>query len=121
RALLEHDGGLHGTLVDLPPVVAEADPGLRANGAFADRCELVGCDVTEELPVQADLYLIKHVVHMWDDDTALRALRTVARRARPGSRVVLAEQLLDAGPSPEVTTTMGLLMLVSQGGRERTG
>lgn len=121
KAVLEQHPGLRGTLFDLPRVTGDADPQLRPGGALADRCAIVAGDATEAMPVAADLYLLKHVVHMWDDDTAVRALRVIAENAPAGAKVVLAEQLLDAGPAPEVTTMMGLLMLVSQGGRERTG
>ncbi|WP_370935411.1 methyltransferase [Amycolatopsis sp. cg13] len=117
KALLEHNPSVRGTLFDLPQVIANVDPGLRDD----PRCAVVAGDATEAVPVHADVYLLKHVIHMWDDTTAVRALRAVAAAAPSGARIVVAEQLLDDGPALEVTTTMSLLMLVTQGGRERTG
>lgn len=121
KALLERNAGVHGTLFELPHVADMADPALRGDGEPATRCTVIAGDATESVPVRADVYLLKHVVHMWDDATAVRALRALAAAAPSGARVVIAEQLLDDGPSPEVTTMMSLLMLVTQGGRERTG
>ncbi|MEV5374515.1 methyltransferase [Streptomyces nondiastaticus] len=120
KALLERRAGLRGVLFDLERVVAGADPALRAGGDLADRCELVAGDWNTGIPVKADTYLLKGVVHMWNDDTAADVLRTLARNAPAGARVVLVEQVLDATRTPEIATVMNLLMLVSQGGRERT-
>ncbi|MEU5633295.1 methyltransferase [Streptomyces rishiriensis] len=120
RTLLDRHSALNGVLFDLPQVVADADPALLRGGELADRCRLVAGDCHVDVPVKADTYLLKGVVHMWNDATAVAALRTLARNAPPGSRVVLIEQVLDATDTPEIATVMNLLMLVSQGGRERT-
>ncbi|MFF1478984.1 methyltransferase [Streptomyces sp. NPDC058301] len=120
RALLERHPALNGVLFDLEQVVAHADPVLREGGELAGRCRLVSGDCHIDVPVTADVYLLKGVVHMWNDATAVAALRTLVRKARPGARVVLVEQVLDATDNPEIATVMNLLMLVSQGGRERT-
>jgi C-methyltransferase len=119
RALLESRPALNGVLFDLERVVADADPELR-KGGLADRCRVVAGDCHADVPVKADTYLLKGVVHMWNDATAVAALRTLARNAPAGARVVLVEQVLDATGTPEIATVMNLLMLVSQGGRERT-
>lgn len=121
RLLLERHPDMHGVLFDLEQVVAGADAALRPGGALAGRCTLTAGDCHAGIPVKADTYLLKGVVHMWNDDTALAVLRTLARGAPPGARVVLAEQVLDMTATPEIATVMNLLMLVSQGGRERTG
>ncbi|MFJ9775905.1 methyltransferase [Kitasatospora sp. NPDC101157] len=121
KVLLERRPGLNGVLFELEPVAAGADPALRDGGELAARCKVVAGDCHVDVPVKADTYLLKGVVHMWDDETAVAALRTLARNAPAGARVVLIEQVLDATETPEIATVMNLLMLVSQGGRERTG
>jgi len=120
RGLLERHGELRGMLVDFPKVLAAADAVLRPGGALADRCRLVPADCRESVPGGADLYLMKHVLHMWDDETARSVLRNLAASAGPGARVAVVEQLLDTAPDPGIATTMDLLMLVNLGGRERT-
>ena len=121
KALLERHEGLRGVLFDLPEVIDRADPALSGNGPLAQRCRLVAGDAHADVPVKADVYLLKGVLHMWRDDTAVAVLRAIAAGAPAGARIVLVEQLLDASRAPEIVTTMNLLMLVSQGGRERTG
>jgi C-methyltransferase len=119
RMVLERHPGVGGVLFDLPSVVAGADPELRTGG-LAGRCRVLGGDCHRDVPVKADLYLLKNVVHMWDDAAAVKVLRTIARNAPAGARIVLVEQLLDLTRTPGSATAMDLLMLVSQGGRERT-
>jgi C-methyltransferase len=120
RNLLERHAGLRGILMDLPEVIGGADPALWAGGALGDRCRIVGGDCRVAIPVPAELYLLKHVLHMWDDDQAAAALRAVARSAPSGARVVVVEQLLDASPEPGIATIIDLLMLLNMGGKERT-
>ncbi|GAA3725911.1 methyltransferase [Streptomyces tremellae] len=121
KVLLERRPYLRGVLFDLEQVLAGADAALLPGGALADRCTVRAGDCHTAVPVRADTYLLKGVVHMWNDDTALAVLRALVRSAPPGARVVLAEQVLDQTATPEIATVMNLLMLVSQGGRERTG
>ncbi|WP_329580381.1 acetylserotonin O-methyltransferase [Kitasatospora sp. NBC_01250] len=120
RALLERWPQLRGVLFDLERVVSTTDPALLDGGELGDRCAVLAGDCHQDIPVKADTYLLKGVLHMWDDDTAVAVLRTLASSAPAGARVVLIEQVLDLSRTPEIATVMNLLMLVSQGGRERT-
>ncbi|MEW1909213.1 methyltransferase [Kitasatospora sp. NPDC085895] len=117
--LLEKHPHLHGTLLDLPQVVADADPRLRPGGALADRARLVPGDCRVEIPVQADLYLIKNILE-WDDESTRRTLANVVGAARPGARVVVVENLVDDSPSMRFTTAMDLLLLLNVGGAKHT-
>ncbi|MDT3399573.1 methyltransferase [Streptomyces sp. B1866] len=121
RALLRRWPGLDGILFDLRPVVDTADPELRAGGRLAGRCALVAGDCQESVPVVADVYLLKNVLHMWDDDTGVRVLRNIAAVAPEGARVILVEQLLYSGGPYEATgTLLDMIMLSFLGGKERT-
>ncbi|MFI8089236.1 methyltransferase [Streptomyces sp. NPDC086080] len=117
--LLEQHAHLHGTLLDLPGVVQNADPRLRAGGALADRVDVVAGDCREKVPVRADVYIIKNVLE-WDDDSTRRALANVCAAARPGARVVVIENLVDDTPSMRFTTAMDLLLLLNVGGAKHT-
>lgn len=119
KMVLERHPGLNGVLFDLPSVVANAEP-ILSDGALTARCQILSGDCHQDVPVKADLYLLKNVVHMWNDDDAVKVLKTIARNAPSGARIVIAEQLLDATRTPGSATVMDLLMLVSQGGQERT-
>ncbi|WP_432075007.1 methyltransferase [Streptomyces wuyuanensis] len=118
-SLLEKNPGLSGTLLDLPRVVANADPRLRDGGSLADRVTIVPGDCREAIPVQADVYIIKNILE-WDDDSTRRTLRNVVSAARPGARVVVIENLVDDTPSMKFTTSMDLLLLLNVGGAKHT-
>ncbi|MGW4891479.1 methyltransferase [Kitasatospora sp. NPDC004240] len=118
-SLLEKHPGLHGTLLDLPKVVAGADPRLREGGAFADRARLVPGDCRVDIPVRADLYIIKNILE-WDDDSTRRTLANVVRVAPPGARVVVVENLVDDSPSMRFTTAMDLMLMLNVGGAKHS-
>jgi hypothetical protein len=107
-----------GVLFDRPDVVAGARAELARRG-LDRRVEVVGGDFFAEVPASGDLYLLKHIVHDWDDEPATRILANCRRAAAPGATLVLIERLL--GPAADdVTHLADLLMLVMFGGRERT-
>ncbi|MEU8979626.1 methyltransferase [Streptomyces sp. NPDC048309] len=118
-SLLEKHPTMHGTLLDLPGVVENADPRLRDGGALADRVRVVAGDCREDIPVQADVYIIKNILE-WDDDSTRRALANVRKAARPGARVVVIENLVDDTPSMKFTTAMDLMLLLNVGGAKHT-
>ena len=118
-SLLEKYPALRGALLDLPSVVANADPRLRDGGALADRVELIAGDCRSAVPVQADLYIIKNILE-WDDESTRRTLRNVVGAARPGARVLVVENLVDDSPSMRFTTAMDLMLLLNVGGAKHT-
>ncbi|MFH8983260.1 methyltransferase [Streptomyces varsoviensis] len=117
--LLERHPALRGTLFDLPDVVVGADPRLLPGGALADRAALVGGDCRGEIPVSADVYLLKNILE-WDDESTVRTLRNAAAAARPGARVVVIENLVDGSPEARFTTAMDLMLLLNVGGKKHT-
>ncbi|KOG55074.1 methyltransferase [Streptomyces virginiae] len=118
-SLLEKHPTVRGVLLDLPGVAAKADPRLREGGELAARAEIVPGDCREAIPVDADMYIIKNILE-WDDDSTRRTLSNVVGAARPGSRVVIIENLVDDSPSMKFTTAMDLLLLLNVGGAKHT-
>jgi hypothetical protein len=108
-----------GVLFDRPEVIAKARPLIAAQG-LAGRVELVGGDFFTEVPPGGDLYVLKSVLHDWNDADALRILTNCHRAARPGSTLLLVESVLPTEPGPSVIHLINLLMLLQVGGRERT-
>jgi len=76
---------MRGVLLDVPAAVAAPDPRLVAQG-IGDRCELVGEDFFAAVPAGADAYVLKSIIHDWDDDRALAILET-CREAMPLERI----------------------------------
>ncbi|MFF4213744.1 methyltransferase [Streptomyces sp. NPDC001796] len=118
-SLLEKYPSMHGTLLDLPPVVRNADPRLREGGALADRVRIMPGDCREAIPVKADVYIIKNILE-WDDDSTARCLHNVVTAGGPGARVVVIENLVDDTPSMRFSTAMDLLLLLNVGGAKHT-
>ncbi|MFC4050152.1 methyltransferase [Actinomadura syzygii] len=117
--ILRANPGLRGVLFDLPPGLAGAVGNL---GDAADRTEIVAGDFFESVPEGADAYVMKSVLHDWDDQKAAAILRTCRVAMRPDARLLILEQVM-----PEFVTaeTQGVVrndlnMLISTGGRERT-
>jgi C-methyltransferase len=117
--LLEKHPGLEGTLLDLPTVVAKADPRLRDGGPLAARTAIIPGDCRDDIPVTADVYIIKNILE-WDDDSTTRVLRNVIAAGGPGARVVAIENLVDDSPSMRFSTAMDLLLLLNVGGAKHT-
>jgi hypothetical protein len=85
----------------------------------------VAGDFFESVPDGADAYLLKSVVHDWDDDHAGRILAACRRATSPGGRLLLVERVvperLGTSAAGQSVAQADLNMLVAQGGRERTG
>jgi len=120
RALRDHPG-LTGTVFDLPAGLASAAATL-AEAGVADRCRLVPGDFFENLPGGADAYVLKQVLHDWDDERAAAILRNVRAAMPDGARVLVVDRMLPerVGPGDVPTLLVDVLMLVVTGGRERT-
>ncbi len=117
EAILTANPNLQGVLYDLPGVVAGAH-GLQT-GNIARRCEILGGDFLEGVPPEADAYLLKGIIHDWDDDAALKILQNCRRSIRPEGRLLIFEGVLNASSAPS-HGLMDMLMLTLVGGRERT-
>ncbi|MFJ8111875.1 methyltransferase [Streptomyces sp. NPDC096132] len=117
--LLDKYPAMHGSLLDLPRVVENAVPRLRAGGDLADRARIVPGDVRAAVPVKADVYVIKNILE-WDDESTARTLANVSRAGGPGTRVVVIENLVDDTPSMRFSTAMDLLLLLNVGGAKHT-
>jgi C-methyltransferase len=118
--LLRHNPAVTGVLLDLASVVEGALPELVQGGGLAARCRVVPGDCQEAVPVAADVYVLKHILHNRDDGACVRVLRNVARSAPSGARVVVIERLIGSGgPFERQHTIMDMFMLLMLGGRER--
>ncbi len=113
-AILDAEPSLRGVLFDLPAVVARAP-------ALGDRCDVVGGDFFDAVPPGADCYLLKFVVHDWDDERAARILRNVRSAIADGGTILLLEYVVPPGSDYHHAKFMDLHVLVlTEGGRERT-
>jgi len=117
-AILARHPSSRGVLFDLPSVVAQSEPVL---APVAARCEVRPGDFfVDALPSNADAYVLKAVLHDWDDGDALRILRTCREAASSGATLLMIEWDLGQPNSARDAKLSGVNMLVGTGGRERS-
>lgn len=118
-AILDVYPSLHGILFDQPHVVADAGPVLRAAGV-ANRCDITGGNFFETVPGGGDAYILKAILHDWNDAEAAQILQ-VCRAAIPAAgKLLLVEQVIAAPNEGLIGKMSDLNMLVAPNGRERT-
>ncbi|MGH3792749.1 MAG: methyltransferase [Pseudonocardiaceae bacterium] len=107
-----------GILFDQPHVISEARAAL--DPALAGRMQLESGDFFTAVPAGADVYVMKSILHDWDDTACVRLLANCRRAMAPHGRVLAAEFIVDPGHSDEFTYFLDLQMLVNFTGKERT-
>jgi hypothetical protein len=112
-ALLGRHPGMRGVLFDLPHVV-QAPPDL------ADRLTVVTGSFFDSVPPGGDAYVMKYILHDWDDEDALAILRACRQAMAPDTSVLVIERDLGRPGERLESKVSDLNMLVSLGGRERT-
>lgn len=118
-AILAANPSLRGILFDQPHVVDAAAPLLERAGV-AGRCQIVGGSFFESVPAGADGYLLKSIVHDWDDATAITILRKSRAAIVDTGKLLVVERVLRPANEPDPAKFSDLNMLVMLGGRERT-
>jgi hypothetical protein len=118
-ALLERNPDLHGTILELGHVAPRARTTLGELG-LSSRCKVVEGDFFKSVP-DADIHILKQIIHDWDDEQSIRILSNCASALRAKGRVVLIERVLPEDGRPSFAPLADLNMLVLLPGRERTG
>jgi ubiquinone/menaquinone biosynthesis C-methylase UbiE len=118
--VLKANKRMRGVLFDLPHVTAGATA-LLQSGGVADRCQVVSGDFFESVPVGGDAYLMKHIIHDWDDERATQILRNCHRAMHPRGKVLIVDAVIPPGNGAHFGKLLDLEMLVlTPRGRERT-
>ncbi len=117
--ILERHPTVTGVLFDLPDVIKGAEATLASHGAQG-RCRTVGGDFFQAVPTGADAYILKHIIHDWDDQRAVAILRNIREAMDPAGRLLVVEVVIAPGNEPSVGKLLDLEMMVIPGGRERT-
>lgn len=117
--VLKANPNMKGILFDVPPVIAGAGALLEGEGV-AERVEKVSGDFFASVPKGADAYMMKHIIHDWDDERATRILRNINRAMAADGKVLIVEVVVPESNEPHYSKLLDLEMLVSPGGVERT-
>jgi hypothetical protein len=119
-AILQKYPTMRGVLFDLDHVIAGARQRI-ADVGLSDRIRTEAGNFFTKVTPGADAYIMKHIIHDWDDDRALRILENIqiAMSAKRG-RVILLESVIPPGNAPDLGKIIDLEMLLMPGGKERT-
>ena len=115
---LRANPALRGTVFDLPSNVPLAERSIAQHG-LSERCNAVGGDFFVDVP-EADLFVLKMVLHDWNDEQCRTILGHVSRRLQPGGRVLVIEMVIPDDNTPSAAQLMDLNMLAMLPGKERT-
>ncbi len=110
-------------MFDLPALNDASSAYLERMGV-ADRARFLGGSFFEPVPSGADAYMLKSIIHDWDDAEAVQILRNCAAAAGAEGRVLvidrIAPELAGEDPTDLVTFQGDMMMLTANGGMERT-
>lgn len=119
RSILKAHPHLSGVVADMANLIPDTRMAIAADG-LQDRCEAVACDFFQSVPADGDCYLMKHIIHDWEDSAALRILHNIHSAMRPEARLVLAECVIQDGAAPHPGKLLDIEMMALVGGKERT-
>jgi len=122
-SILAANPGLRGVLFDIPPVIESARARI-AEAGLAERCAPVAGDFFAAVPAGGDAYVLKWVIHDWDDERSIAILRNSHRAMARDGRLLLIERVvperIDQSEGTQGMLLGDLNMLLVTGGRERT-
>ncbi len=121
--ILQAHTRLHGIVFDRPPAAERATKQI-AEAGLAERCEAVGGDFFKEVPRGADAYILKHVIHDWNDARAIAILQNCHRAMQDNGRLLIVEGVyprrIDQSVDSRGAAANDVNMLVNTGGRQRS-
>lgn len=116
--LLAHPA-MTGILFDQPHVIEGARRSIE-DARLAVRCDIVGGDFFSSVPAGGDVYVLRRIIHDWDDDSALKILRNCRAAMKDTARLLLVETVIPPGDEPHPGKVGDFVMLTALGGQERT-
>lgn len=112
NGVLEAYPAMRGVLFDLPHVIE--------NAQRSDQLEFASGDFFVSVPAGGDAYMLKHIIHDWDDERAITILKNIRQAMNPDGRVLVLESVIADGNGQDFGKLLDIEMLVSPGGKERT-
>lgn len=116
--ILERNPQMKGTLYDEPHVTEGAKNGPLKS--VMERCTLTSGDMFSSVPVGADAYIMKHIIHDWPDELCIKILRACRKGVKPGGKLLVVDDVIQPGNDFYAGKFLDLQMLIFPGGKERT-
>ncbi|MEV5278059.1 methyltransferase [Streptomyces sp. NPDC051994] len=117
RAVLTREPALTGVLFDQPDTVADH---VLDSKEIRGRWRVESGDFFSAVPRGGDVYLLKHILHDWDDDGCVRILEAIRRSATLGTKLLVIDAVLPEGSAPHPAVALEIIMMILVRGRERT-
>jgi hypothetical protein len=118
-AILKKNPRLKGILFDAPEVMEGSRQRVEAAG-LSDRCETFSGNFFESVPAGGDVYIMKWIIHDWDDERSIRILENCRKHMTANSRLIVVDSVVPENDAPDFSKFFDLNMLVMTGGKERT-
>lgn len=118
-SILKINQKARGILFDAPAVISGARSKIDAAG-LAERCQTVAGDFFKSVPAGGDAYVLKWIIHDWNDEKAITILRNCRSRMRASGKLILVDCVVPETDEPDFSKFIDLNMLVMTGGKERT-
>lgn len=118
-AILKANPAVRGILFDTPNLTPGAKRLFEQEG-IADRSETATGDFLESVPEGGDAYLLKHIIHDWDDARAIEILRNCRRSMSKEARLLLIEEIIAPDSEFAPAKVLDIQQMLMQGGRERS-
>ncbi|MBR8661705.1 MULTISPECIES: methyltransferase [Brevibacillus] len=118
-AILNAYPGLKGAIYDVPAVI-EGTRRHIAEAGLADRCACIGGSFFESVPAGGDLYMMKNIIHDWNDEEAVAIFRNCRRAIREDGKLLVIEMVVPANNQPHPSMLIDLEMMIMATGKERT-
>jgi predicted flavoprotein YhiN len=122
-SILAANAGVRGTVFDLPGGVAQA-PQKLADAGVSERCEIIAGNFFHSVPEAADAYVLKYVIHDWDDEQSVAILSNCRKAMHEASKILLIERVMpermEATPIHQRIAMGDMNMMAMPGGQERT-
>ena len=117
--ILKSNPKTKGILFDAPEVIDGARGHLETAGLL-ERCDAVSGNFFTSVPAGGDAYVMKWILHDWDDERALLILKNCRAQMRPDARLIIVDCVVPETNEPDFSKFIDLNMLVMTGGKERT-
>jgi O-methyltransferase domain/Dimerisation domain len=120
-AILKANPAMRGVVFDLPSIIDDARALVQAEGV-AERCDLVAGDFLASVPAGGHAYILRSVIHDWDDAQAVAILQNCHHAMQGQGKLLLVERVMPerAAQAPQVVLADLEMLVMTPGGRERT-
>ncbi len=119
--ILLNNPGCQGILFDTPEALQKSGEMLACQ-QVKNRVEIIPGNFFNTVPDQGDLYILKNIIHNWDDEQSVRLLQNIHQAMKPDSRVMIIEMVIPSGNQPSMAKLLDVQMMATMaGGKERTG